>query len=287
MSSPLPSRYEFKAISRDGRLLRIEASVSYLRRDERLAVLGVLQDISARKAYEHQLLRNNHELSVTNVVADAITEVQDLGRIIEQVVERLIEVLGVDAAGVSMLDDTKERFASSTLPRHQRDVHSRDAPAQSEQRGARARVQHPQYSDHRRPRDRPAPRVRRCGAGRLSVGGHDPVGQQDARSSRSAADRWRMARRSAERDRGRGPATVFGGRQRLHPPAAPVRRRRHRSVHRGSRARSQSRSRTPACIARRRRASRGCRRCPRSRARSARPWTSRASSGSSATGCSR
>ena len=111
--APLPSRYEFKAVTRDKRLLHVENSVSYLRQDGRVAVLGVLQDVSARKAYEQQLLRNNHELSVTNVVADAITEVQDLGKIIEEVVERLIEVLGVDAAGVSILDDSKERFTST------------------------------------------------------------------------------------------------------------------------------------------------------------------------------
>ncbi len=112
-NAPLPSRYEFRAFTRDRRMLHIEASVSYLRQGTRFAVLGVLQDVSARKAYEQQLLRSNHELAVTNVVADAITEVQDVGKIIEQVVERLMEVLGVDAAGVSILDDAKERFASS------------------------------------------------------------------------------------------------------------------------------------------------------------------------------
>ncbi|MEO1334058.1 MAG: ATP-binding protein [Myxococcota bacterium] len=111
--SPLPNRYEFKAINRDRRRLYIEVSITYLRAHQRHAVLGVVQDVSARKAYEQQLLRNNHELSVTNVIADAITEVQDLGCIIEQVVERLIEVLGVDAAGVSILDDTQERFTST------------------------------------------------------------------------------------------------------------------------------------------------------------------------------
>ena len=111
--APLPSRYEFRAITRDRRAILLEASITYLFRDDRNAILGVLQEVSARKAYEQQLLRNNHELSVTNVIADAITEVQDLGKILEQVVERLIEVLGVDAAGVSILDDARERFIST------------------------------------------------------------------------------------------------------------------------------------------------------------------------------
>ena len=112
--APLPGRYEFKAVARDRRPVYVEASVSYIRDKGRLGVLGVLQDISARKAYESQLLRNNHELSVMNAVADAITEVHDLGRILEEVVERLIEVLGVDAAGVSILeDDDRHRFTST------------------------------------------------------------------------------------------------------------------------------------------------------------------------------
>ena len=111
--SPLPTRYEFMAVTRDRRPIDIEVSVTYLQTNGRHAVLGIVQDISARKSYERRLLRNNHELSVTNVVADAITEVHDLGRILEDVVERLIEVLGVDAAGISILDDAEERFAST------------------------------------------------------------------------------------------------------------------------------------------------------------------------------
>ena len=111
--APLPSRYEFKAVARDRRPVYVEASVSYIRDKGRIGVLGVLQDISARKAYESQLLRNNHELSVMNAVADAITEVHDLGRILEEVVERLIEVLGVDAAGVSILEDDGQHFTST------------------------------------------------------------------------------------------------------------------------------------------------------------------------------
>ncbi len=111
--TPLPSRYEFTGLTRDGRTVYLEASVSYLRAPEGFGVLGILQDISARKAYEQRLLRSNHELSVTNLVAEAITDVQDLGRILDDVVERLIEALGVDAAGVSTIDSSNARFLSN------------------------------------------------------------------------------------------------------------------------------------------------------------------------------
>lgn len=109
---PLPSRYEFRGLRRDGRGFDVEVSVSYIRYRGEAAVLGILQDITARKAYESALLRKNHELSVLNAVAEAITQARDLGGILEGVVERLIELLEVDAAGISILDDTGERFAS-------------------------------------------------------------------------------------------------------------------------------------------------------------------------------
>ncbi len=109
---PLPSRYEFRALRKNGSFLEVEVSVSYIRFDGQPAVLGILQDITARKAYERTLLRKNHELSVLNAVADAITQVRDLPAILDGVVERLIELLSVDAAGISITDDRGERFAS-------------------------------------------------------------------------------------------------------------------------------------------------------------------------------
>ena len=109
---PLPTRYEFKALRRDNSAFDVEVSVSYITYDGRPAVLGILQDITARKAYEKALLRKNHELSVLNAVAEAITQVNDLGSVLDGVMERLIELLGVDAAGLSILDDDDPtRFA--------------------------------------------------------------------------------------------------------------------------------------------------------------------------------
>lgn len=109
---PLPTRYEFKALRRDKSAFDVEVSVAYITYHGRPAVLGILQDITARKAYEKALLRKNHELSVLNAVAEAITQVNDLGSVLDGVMERLIELLGVDAAGVSILDDDDpQRFA--------------------------------------------------------------------------------------------------------------------------------------------------------------------------------
>lgn len=110
---PMPSRYEFRALRKDGSDFDVEVSVSYITYDGRPAVLGILQDITARKAYEKALLRKNHELSVLNAVAETITQVNELDAVLDTVMERLIELLGVDAAGLSLLhDDDPSHFSS-------------------------------------------------------------------------------------------------------------------------------------------------------------------------------
>lgn len=111
-NQPLPSRYEFRGVRRDGSPFDVEVSVSYIQYNERPAVLGILQDVTARKAYEKTLLRKNHELSVLNAVAEAITQVRDLSAILDGVVERLLELLSVDAAGIALTDDGGERLTS-------------------------------------------------------------------------------------------------------------------------------------------------------------------------------
>jgi PAS domain S-box-containing protein len=111
-NQPLPSRYEFEAVRRDSSHFDAEVSVAYITFDGNPAVLGILNDITARKAYEKTLLRKNHELSVLNAVAEATTRARDLAQILEGVVERIIELLEVDAAGIGILEHERRVFAS-------------------------------------------------------------------------------------------------------------------------------------------------------------------------------
>ncbi|MCK6550238.1 response regulator [Myxococcota bacterium] len=111
-NEPLPSRYEFEAVRRDGTHFDVEVSVSYIHYDGAPAVLGILTDITARKAYEKTLLRKNHELSVLNAISEATTRARDLAQILEDVVERIIELLEVDAAGIAILEPDRRQFSS-------------------------------------------------------------------------------------------------------------------------------------------------------------------------------
>lgn len=53
----LNPKYEFTAIARDGKEIDVEASVSYIRYKDGIAVLGIVRDISERKKLEKQLLQ--------------------------------------------------------------------------------------------------------------------------------------------------------------------------------------------------------------------------------------
>jgi two-component system cell cycle sensor histidine kinase/response regulator CckA len=53
----LEPKYEFTAISRDGKEIEVEASVSYISYKNGIGVLGIVRDISERKKLEKQLLQ--------------------------------------------------------------------------------------------------------------------------------------------------------------------------------------------------------------------------------------
>lgn len=53
----LEPKYEFTALSKDGREIDVEASVSYIKYKDSIAVLGIVRDISERKKLEKQLLQ--------------------------------------------------------------------------------------------------------------------------------------------------------------------------------------------------------------------------------------
>lgn len=100
----LPPRYEFMALTRAGHRIDLAVSVSYIVYAGEPSTLGVVQDITARKQYEKALLRRNRELAVLNDLAATVSRASDLNTVLETAVERLIAVMGFNAAGISLLD---------------------------------------------------------------------------------------------------------------------------------------------------------------------------------------
>ncbi|MBI5498213.1 MAG: PAS domain S-box protein [Deltaproteobacteria bacterium] len=103
LGEPLPPRYEFISLNKAGQRLDVGVSVSYIVYDGQPSSLGVLQDITARKQYEKALLRRNRELAVLNDLAATVSRAPDLGTVLDTAVERLIAVMGFNAAGISLV----------------------------------------------------------------------------------------------------------------------------------------------------------------------------------------
>ncbi|MEW5851899.1 MAG: GAF domain-containing protein [Myxococcota bacterium] len=105
---PLPPRYEFLALNKAGQRLDVSVSVSYIVYSGDPSSLGVLQDITARKQYEKALLRRNRELAVLNDLAATVSRAPDLTTVLEMAVERLIAVMGFNAAGISLKENGRD-----------------------------------------------------------------------------------------------------------------------------------------------------------------------------------
>ncbi len=92
---PVPLRYEFTARRRDGQEIELEASVSYIPFEGRLATQGVLRDITQRKRAEERLLRRERYLSCLSRVARELLQAEDPERAFPKVLAYLGEAAGV------------------------------------------------------------------------------------------------------------------------------------------------------------------------------------------------
>ncbi len=88
----IPSLYEFYVLSKDGKEIPCEASVSYINYKDGIAALGVLRDISERKKVEDEIKK----LSMAIKQSPAIVEITDKNEVIEYVNPVLLSITGYD-----------------------------------------------------------------------------------------------------------------------------------------------------------------------------------------------
>ena len=100
----LEPRYEFVACNSRGATFDVGVSVAYIEYEGRPATLGVLNDITERKAFEKALVRRNRELAVLNDIAATVNRSLDLGTVLDIAAERLISVMNLSAAGISLVN---------------------------------------------------------------------------------------------------------------------------------------------------------------------------------------
>lgn len=91
-----PRRYEFTGLTKDGREIELEASVSYTAHEGRMAVLGILRDLTERKRAEEALRKaNEFQKRLLATAATAILTV-DAGHHITSINEAFTEVTGYE-----------------------------------------------------------------------------------------------------------------------------------------------------------------------------------------------
>ncbi len=101
---PLPPRYEFKMVARDGSERWGEVSGGMIQYEGRPAVVGLAYDITDRKRAEQQIQRQVERLNALRAIDRAITGSLDLRLTLDMLLGELLEQLGVDAATVLLLE---------------------------------------------------------------------------------------------------------------------------------------------------------------------------------------
>ncbi|MFH1809451.1 MAG: response regulator [Pseudomonadota bacterium] len=100
----LEPRYEFVGMTRGGERFDVGVSVAYIEYQGQPATLGILQDITERKAFEKALVRRNRQLAVLNDIAATVNRSLDLTTVLDIAAERLMSVMNLSAAGIALVN---------------------------------------------------------------------------------------------------------------------------------------------------------------------------------------
>jgi PAS domain S-box-containing protein len=95
--------YEFIAQRKDGSTFNAHVSISYIDLEGEPAAMGIVTDVTERIRFEKQLLRKNRQLELFNAIAASMNQAVHLNATLRMGSERIRELFGVDAVGISLL----------------------------------------------------------------------------------------------------------------------------------------------------------------------------------------
>lgn len=109
--------YEFVGLTRDGRRLAIEASVSYVQYQGKTAVQGILRDVTERKKTEAALQKQTSELEAIAQISNALRMAHSIEEMLPLVLEKAIEAVGGRIGTVYLLNaEGTELILRGTYP---------------------------------------------------------------------------------------------------------------------------------------------------------------------------
>ncbi|HME13542.1 MAG TPA: PAS domain S-box protein [Candidatus Acidoferrum sp.] len=122
--------FEFEMRRKDGEMRVILESCSAVRdaAGQVTAYQGFILDITERKSAEGEIRRRNRELMVLNSIAQTLTESMDLGDSLQRTLRQMIELFGLDAASIFLLEE-KDRILRRVAAVGQRSEYARALPA--------------------------------------------------------------------------------------------------------------------------------------------------------------
>ncbi len=91
--------------AKDGRRFPVEISGRiYLENNIPVLNIGLVRDVSARKAMEAQVVKRNRELTALYSVASVLNQPLDLNHLLQQCLDRMLETMKVETGGMMLID---------------------------------------------------------------------------------------------------------------------------------------------------------------------------------------
>ncbi len=100
--------YELDLVTKTGQLVNAELSINTVYKEGTLASRqGIIRDISEKKKMFLENRRHIRELSALNAIAATVSQSLDLDEILNNTLDKVLEVMGIEAGSIYILDDTE------------------------------------------------------------------------------------------------------------------------------------------------------------------------------------
>ena len=106
--SSLP--YEFRLIRKDSELIWVLDRVASIQYKGKRSVLGTIMDVTERKKAEDEVRLYTGQLETLFNIGATVSQTLNLGEILDSVLDKVMEVMGVEASGIFLLDEQTNKL---------------------------------------------------------------------------------------------------------------------------------------------------------------------------------